>query len=68
MSFLIKDDNLLKKYNDIWNKVINSIKKELDCDPSTIFFRKPKQGLMAMRLEIFMLQKHLNQTLILFVV
>ena len=27
----IKDDDLLKKYNDIWNKVSNSIKEELDC-------------------------------------
>ena len=26
-SFLIKDDELLKKYNDIWEKVKNSIKK-----------------------------------------
>ena len=25
--FLIKDDELLKKYNDIWNKVSNSMKK-----------------------------------------
>ena len=27
MSFLIKDDELLKKYNDIWEKVEYSIKK-----------------------------------------
>ena len=26
-NFLIKDDDLLKKYNDVWNKVSNSIKK-----------------------------------------
>ena len=31
MNFLIKDDDLLKKYNDISNKFSNSIKKELDC-------------------------------------
>ena len=30
INFLIKDDDLLKKYNDIWNKVSNSIKKEYD--------------------------------------
>ena len=30
MSFLIKDDELLKKYNHIWNKVSNCVKKELD--------------------------------------
>ena len=27
MTFLIRDDNLMKKHNDIWNKVTNSIKK-----------------------------------------
>ena len=26
--FLIEDDELLKKYNDIWNKASNSIEKE----------------------------------------
>ena len=30
MSFLIKDGVLLEKHNDIWNKVSNGIKKELD--------------------------------------
>ena len=34
MNSLIKDDELLKKYNNIWNKVSNnSIKKEPDCKP-----------------------------------
>ena len=28
--FLIEGDNLLKKYNDIWNKVIADITKEFD--------------------------------------
>ena len=28
ISFLTKDDDLLEKYNEIWEKVINSIKKE----------------------------------------
>ena len=27
ISFLIKDDELLEKYNKIWDKVSNSIKK-----------------------------------------
>ena len=31
--FLIKDDELLKKYNDIWNKVSNSMKKRFDSEP-----------------------------------
>ena len=33
MSFLIKDDALLEKYNEIWEKVKNSIKKEFDSEP-----------------------------------
>ena len=32
MYFLIDDEELLKKYNDIWNKVCNSMKKELDSE------------------------------------
>ena len=28
MSFLIKDNELLEKYNEIWRKVKNSLKKE----------------------------------------
>ena len=30
MSFLIEDHELLEKYNIIWNKVSNSIKKDFD--------------------------------------
>ena len=30
---LIQNDDLLEKYNDNWNKVNNSIKTELDCEP-----------------------------------
>ena len=33
MYFLIKNDELLKKYKDIWNKVSNSIPKELNGEP-----------------------------------
>ena len=32
MSFLMKDDELLEKYNEIWGKVKNSIKKEFDSE------------------------------------
>ena len=28
---VIEDDELLEKYNDIWNKFSNSIEKQLDC-------------------------------------
>ena len=33
MSFLIKDDELLEKYNEIWEKVKNNLKKEFDSEP-----------------------------------
>ena len=33
MYFSIEDGELIEKYNGIWNKVCNSIKKELDCGP-----------------------------------
>ena len=33
MYFFIEVDELLKTYNDIWNRVSNNIKKELDCKP-----------------------------------
>ena len=32
-SFLIKDEKLLEKYNDIWKKVSNIIQKEFDSNP-----------------------------------
>ena len=41
--FLIGNDDLLKKYNDIWNKFNNSINNEFDCEPIyNIRFRKLK--------------------------
>ena len=33
ISFLIKDDELLEKYDKIWKKVKNSLKKEFDSEP-----------------------------------
>ena len=33
MSVLIKDDEVLEKCNEIWEKVKNSIKKEFDSEP-----------------------------------
>ena len=32
MSFLIKDDELLEKYNEIWEKVSKCTKKEFDSE------------------------------------
>ena len=34
MSFLIKDDELLEKHNEIWGKFKNNIKKEFDREPA----------------------------------
>ena len=31
--FLIEDDDLLEKYNTIWDKVTTDIKKEFDSEP-----------------------------------
>ena len=33
MYYLIEDDELSKEYNDIWNKVINSVKQDLIENP-----------------------------------
>ena len=33
MSYLTKDDESLEKYNEMWEKVKNSIKKEFDSEP-----------------------------------
>ena len=33
VSFLIKDDELLEKYIEIWEKVKNSFKKVFDSEP-----------------------------------
>ena len=33
ISILIKDDELSEKYNEIWEKVKNSLKKEFDSEP-----------------------------------
>ena len=34
MYFLVKDDDLLEKYNTIWDKVSADIKKEFDSEPA----------------------------------
>ena len=33
MSFFIKDDELIENFNEIWEKVKNSLKKEFDSEP-----------------------------------
>ena len=33
MSFFVKNDDILEKYNEIWRKVKNSIEKQFDSEP-----------------------------------
>ena len=54
MYFLTEDDDLLEKYNAIWDKVSAGIKK-------------PKLNLMVMKLQIFAIKKFLWWILIIFV-
>ena len=39
MYFLIENDDLLKKYDNIWNNIKNSIKENLIANPSTVMFK-----------------------------
>ena len=56
--FLIENDDLLEKYNTIWDKVeADKKKKNLIASTSIIKkFQKRKQNLMAMKLQIFMIK------------
>ena len=58
MYFLIEDDDLLEKYNTIWDIVGAYIKKNLIVTQSIIkIIWKPKWNLMAMKLQIFTIKK-----------
>ena len=69
MSFLIRDDELLGKYNKIWEKVKNSIKKEFDSEP--VYkekYLKAKQNLvMEKSTQISTIIKHQKKVLSVFV-
>ena len=61
MYFLIKDDDLLEKYNIMWNKVSANIKKEFDSEP--VYdknYLKKKKNLMVMKLQIYTIKKFLS--------
>ena len=54
MTFLIKDDEWLEKHDTISDKVNADIKKEFDSEPVyNKIFLKPKQNLLAMKLQLF---------------
>ena len=58
MYFLIEADDLLEKYNTIWDKVGTDIKKEIDSESvCNKKFLKTKINLMVMKLQIFMIKK-----------
>ena len=63
MNFFIQDDELLEKYNGVWNKVSNSIKE--DCE--SVFnkkFLKTKIRSYGDEATYFHIRKILNQVLI----
>ena len=67
MSFMIEYDDLLVKYNTLWDKVSGDIKKEFNSEPAIIKnFWKPKKNLIDMKLQIFTIKKFQRQTLIIF--
>ena len=51
----IEDDELLRKYNDIWNEVSNSTKKQFDREPfyNDKLVKIKIKYLAVMRLQIF---------------
>ena len=55
MYFLIEDDELLEKYNTIWDKVSADIKKEFDSEP---VYNKIKSN--GDQLQIFTIKKFLS--------
>ena len=68
MSFFIKDDDLLKTYNDTRNKVSTSNRKELDCEPiNNKIFEKARLCLTVTRLQIFIAEKYQKQALNIFI-
>ena len=63
VSFLIKDDELLKKLNKILDKVNNSVKKRFYSKPvQSKKYNKLKKILMKAKLiQIFMIMKYLKR-------
>ena len=55
MSFLIEDDDLLRNFNTIWDKVKADIRKEFDWDPVCNQKSFDNQNPIVMKLQIFMI-------------
>ena len=68
MYFLIGDDDLLEKYNNIWDKVSADIKKQFDSKPVyNKSFLKTKIKSYGDEVQIFTIKKLLTWTLIILV-
>ena len=61
MYFWIEDDELLRKYNDIWNEVSNSTKKQFDREPfyNDKLVKIKIKYLTVMRLQIFTMKNYI---------
>ena len=65
MYFLIEDDDLLEKYNTIWEKVSTNIKEEFDSKPVyNKIFLENKIKSYGDEVQIFIINKFLRWTLI----
>ena len=51
MSFLMKDDELLEKYNETWKKVKDSFKREFDSKP--VYLKAKKNPITEKSTQIF---------------
>ena len=68
MYFLIEDDDLLEKYNTIWDKVSANIKKEFNSEPVyKKYFLRTKIKSHSDEVTDFTIKKFLRQTLIILV-
>ena len=61
MHFLTEDDDLLEKYNTIWDKVSTDTKKEFEGEPVyNKNFKKSKKNRMVMKLQTFTIKNFLR--------
>ena len=63
--FLIEDDELLEKYNSVWDKV-NADTKKKEFDSMPVYnkeFLKTKTNLVVMKLQIFVIKNFLRGVL-----
>ena len=69
ISFLIKDEKLLEKYNEIWKKVSNIIKNELDSKPeyNEKYLKMKMKSYNGKSMQIFTIIKYEKKALNVFV-